>query len=1000
MANIRVRARAVDMLGRQQIAGIPTAIHELLKNAHDAYAETVEVDYYRSDSLLIIRDDGIGMTREDFESRWLTLGTDSKVGANASGAQSWTGPRGGPARPIMGEKGIGRLAIAAIGPQVLVLSRAIRPDGLHPLVVSLVNWRVFEVPGIDLDSVEIPVVEMPGGDLPDEELLTVLTSQISSNLETLGSLIPPAQAKAILQDLSHLNFSPGQLQRHFPAPHLGGDQFGTHFYIRPSAPILAEDIDASTDDAASPLQKMLLGFSNTMMPGREAPRIQTRFRDHKEDGRVEELIGDSVFFTPEEFLDADHHVDGDFDAFGQFSGSVSVYRQPPIEHIIQWSGSAGRQTDCGPFRIKFAYVQGRSTESRLPPDEWSRISQKLNRIGGLYVYRDGIRILPYGNSDFDFLNIERRRTKSASDWFFSYRRIFGAVEISHSSNSNLVEKAGREGFRANKAYRELVTILENFFQRLAIDFFRPTGALSDDFNAIKQSLIRDAELLAKRERQVRERRKEFSSQLAGFFAAIEKGRPSADASELLGDLRSRLAVINSISDGELAARTLLNLEAEARTQSSQVRERYTITRPRSFGMTKTQQRDWSAYLRNLEQLEMEVFRPLEQSIDKLISTSATGTLATVDRRRRLVSGLEFKKQVATTASSRLRREVSVQAKELSVAVRVALKESIGRLTSDIEKVFVDLGRTDTRHVDDTALRSLQTSWESRIDHSASETRDQLERLRDELVTIAEAVASNESVIETTALLESRAEALREQLDSYSELAQVGMALGIVQHEFSSTVSAINRAIAKLQPWGTSNSGLDGLIKDVRSGFNHLEAYLRLFAPMSRRLNRDLVELTGEQIRLYLDEVFGDRLARHRIALQHTREFDEAKVRGYASTFLPAFVNVVDNALFWITFDRDSERWIKLDSHQGAFLISNGGPGIESRDADRIFEFGETNKPAGRGMGLYISRQVLNREGWDLTLEGVGRTSKPLFRIGPRSIVEGKGERDGAEELLQ
>ena len=38
-----------------------------------------------------------------------------------------------------GEKGIGRLAIAAIGPQVLLVTRARRPDGLHPTVASFVK---------------------------------------------------------------------------------------------------------------------------------------------------------------------------------------------------------------------------------------------------------------------------------------------------------------------------------------------------------------------------------------------------------------------------------------------------------------------------------------------------------------------------------------------------------------------------------------------------------------------------------------------------------------------------------------------------------------------------------------------------------------------------------------------------------------------------------------------------------------------------------------------
>lgn len=45
MANFKASARSVDMLGRQQIAGIPNAINEIFKNAYDAYAKDVRVDY-------------------------------------------------------------------------------------------------------------------------------------------------------------------------------------------------------------------------------------------------------------------------------------------------------------------------------------------------------------------------------------------------------------------------------------------------------------------------------------------------------------------------------------------------------------------------------------------------------------------------------------------------------------------------------------------------------------------------------------------------------------------------------------------------------------------------------------------------------------------------------------------------------------------------------------------------------------------------------------------
>jgi len=105
MAKFKTRARTVDMLGRQQIAGIPTAISELFKNAHDAYADHVEVDYYRSDKLFVLRDDGLGMTKGDFEKRWLTLGTESKLG-QVGGLSTPPIDSNKKPRAILGEKGI------------------------------------------------------------------------------------------------------------------------------------------------------------------------------------------------------------------------------------------------------------------------------------------------------------------------------------------------------------------------------------------------------------------------------------------------------------------------------------------------------------------------------------------------------------------------------------------------------------------------------------------------------------------------------------------------------------------------------------------------------------------------------------------------------------------------------------------------------------------------------------------------------------------------------
>ena len=111
--------------------GIPTAISELFKNAHDAYARTRgESTTIAVIGLLVLRDDGQGMTqRSNSLDRWLTIATASSV--NVAGPSS-VGRRC-PTQPnlrglMLGEKGIGRLAIATIAPQVLVLTRALR-DG-------------------------------------------------------------------------------------------------------------------------------------------------------------------------------------------------------------------------------------------------------------------------------------------------------------------------------------------------------------------------------------------------------------------------------------------------------------------------------------------------------------------------------------------------------------------------------------------------------------------------------------------------------------------------------------------------------------------------------------------------------------------------------------------------------------------------------------------------------------------------------------------------------
>ena len=167
------------MLGRQQIAGVQNALVELFKNAHDAYARHVAVDSFDAPDMggrgyLTVRDDGVGMTLADFVGKWLVLGTESKTSAGGPPFR----PDGMEARPITGEKGIGRLAIALLGDQTLVLTRALREDGRHDLVVGLVHWGLYEIPGLNLNEIEVPVETVTGGTLPDAQILGHMRQQL------------------------------------------------------------------------------------------------------------------------------------------------------------------------------------------------------------------------------------------------------------------------------------------------------------------------------------------------------------------------------------------------------------------------------------------------------------------------------------------------------------------------------------------------------------------------------------------------------------------------------------------------------------------------------------------------------------------------------------------------------------------------------------------------------------------------------------------------------
>jgi Signal transduction histidine kinase len=986
MARIKVRARTLDMLGRQQMASIPNALHELYKNAYDAYADLARTDYYREEKVLMLRDDGIGMTHEDFENRWLTLGTESKM--NQGGLEPPYTDKAKTYRYPLGEKGIGRLAIAAVGPQVFILSRAEREQCLQEMVVSFVNWTFFEIPGLNIDVVTIPLMTVPVGAFPAESDLAGLVTEVERNFAAIKDSVPNAYADKIACELSTARANlPAMYNRIASMPLATGR--GTAFIITPADTVLEQDIDEDVDDIAPPLLRNLRGFTNTMMPDSDIPLMTAEFWDHRRDGSTDDIIGREFFFTPEEFLSADQHIEGEFDEYGQFTGNVSIYHQAPQKYLLPWTGAQGKKTLCGKFKIKFGYLQGLLAESLLPDEEWRPLAEKLNRSGGIYVYRNGIRVLPYGNSDVDWLNIERRRTKAAKDWIFSYRRVFGAVELSSPENSALVEKAGREGFRENLAYRQFRTVLEHLFKEVARDWFRENTAKHGNYRELLSGRQETAALLKKRAASIKGKQEKLKNDLDIFFDKYEQRIPQATVDSCRMTMQSALQRIRGLSPDD-ASKELLELEGEMLSAVQKLRTEYRVVSPRGVTIFKNTRKELDRSAELFISLEEEYFYPFEQEINTNITRAITETKALLSHRKRIKQALSTRSAAEEKRAKTTVKEAKDGVETLQQEVIFRTREGLSTLDLVIKNAFIALEREDLSAMNEEDIESLRKKLDINLEDAAQVQIQDLERLNNQIHATLEAIQSDIPLDETAAALEERSQALEEELSRYTELAQVGAAIGILRHEFESTATGLRNQLRQLMSKTSGNDEVFQLSQNIRASFEHLDTYLRMFTPFNRRIYRKPQNITGNIVIDYLKQLFAERFERHQIELQISPAFKNHSVLAYPSAFFPAFINIVDNALYWLTRDAAGEKILKIgprvvtfDADDDGFLVGNNGPGIEARDSNRIFEMSFTRKIHGRGMGLAVAQKALKEAGFGLSLEKSGRDISPVFRLHTR-----------------
>ena len=126
---LSISLNVLEHLGINLYSNVPAVLSEIVANAWDADASKVQVTWDRAAGRIVIQDDGVGMTPNEINERFLSVGYRRRDG------QPGTTPKG---RHPMGRKGIGKLSLFSI-------ANAVRIETIKEGVKSAFQMKLDEI---------------------------------------------------------------------------------------------------------------------------------------------------------------------------------------------------------------------------------------------------------------------------------------------------------------------------------------------------------------------------------------------------------------------------------------------------------------------------------------------------------------------------------------------------------------------------------------------------------------------------------------------------------------------------------------------------------------------------------------------------------------------------------------------------------------------------------------------------------------------------------------
>ncbi|MBT1159128.1 sensor histidine kinase [Aminobacter anthyllidis] len=236
---------------------------------------------------------------------------------------------------------------------------------------------------------------------------------------------------------------------------------------------------------------------------------------------------------------------------------------------------------------------------------------------------------------------------------------------------------------------------------------------------------------------------------------------------------------------------------------------------------------------------------------------------------------------------------------------------------------------------------------------------------------------------------------------YARIEAIESFAADVSHELKNPLTSLRSAVETL-PLAKNESSRARLMEVIQHDVRRLD---RLITDISDASRLDAELAREDASKVDLRKFIGDLVAVSRETGRHKKpveiEFNPAKLPAGAKNYNVAghdlrigqvITNLIENAR---SFVPDDHGHIAISlARVGKFnviTVEDNGPGIRAENIDRIFERFYTDRPAGEafgqnsGLGLSISRQIVEAHGGTLTAENITGT-KPGDIKGARFIV--------------